>query len=469
MSNTNEKLWQDCLDLIKAEIGDEMFNNWFSSTRFVDFSRNELTLLVPSQYISQQYDSRFEDIFFSSIEKVFGMETQVFYQYDIIQGEQDTRVQLPSTVTGINKGGRTEGEIHPSGTGGAEEEEEFDDRLSSSYTFDNYCVSSSNRYVWTIGKAIADHPEDNSFNPLFLYGNVGVGKTHLMQAIGRGYKQKCPHAKVLYVQLLEFINQLSVARVKGSIPDLVNYYKNIDMLLVDDIQEMAGKQGTINTLFSIFNYLHQSNKKLIFSCDRPPMELKDIADRMIDRFKWGSVEPIPNPDFELRKKILYSKAKSGGLNLSDEIIDVIAKNMQGSVRELEAVVAGLILRAVRLSVPLSTQLAMEVMRNTVKSNTKSINFDMIVEITAERFKINPDVIFSRSKVRDISEARQIIMFIADKHLNLPSTSIAAKLKRKHTTVLHGITTIKNRLSIEKDMADSIEWIEKELFKERNLV
>ncbi len=237
----------------------------------------------------------------------------------------------------------------------------------------------------------------------------------------------------------------------------------MDVLLIDDLQELSHKDGTANVLFPIFNHLHQNGKALVFTCDRPPMELDGIADRLIDRFKWGITEQLPKPDLALRKKILTFKASKNGLNLPSDVIDLIAESATNSVRELEGIVMGIYLRSIKLNVPITLQLAQEVMQHSVKkTEQKIINFDMIVEATADYYKLNPDVIFSKSRIRDIADARQVIMYLCHKLTSLSSSAIGQKLNRRHATVLHGISTITDRLPYTKELSLAIEKIEEDL-------
>ena len=237
----------------------------------------------------------------------------------------------------------------------------------------------------------------------------------------------------------------------------------MDVLLIDDLQELSHKDGTAKVLFPIFNHLHQNGKALVFTCDRPPMELDGIADRLIDRFKWGITERLPKPDLALKKKILQFKASKSGLSLPPEVIDLIAEQSTGSVRELEGIVMGILTRSITLNAPIDLNLAQEVMKNSIKKvEKKTINFDMIVEATAEFYRLNPDVIFSNSRVRDIADARQVIMYLCHKLTSLSSSAIGQKLNRRHATVLHGISAITDRLPYAKELSMAVEKIEEGL-------
>lgn len=342
---------------------------------------------------------------------------------------------------------------------------DFDPQLNEALTFENYCVGESNRLPFTIAEYIANNPGKNDFNPFFLYGDVGVGKTHLIQAIGIRVKERNPNAKVLFVTLRQFQNLMANATIHKNIPSFLNWFQQMDVLLIDDLQELSHKDGTAKVLFPIFNHLHQNGKALVFTCDRPPMELDGITDRLIDRFKWGITEKLPKPDFALRKKILQFKASKNGLDFPIEVIELIAERATGSVRELEGIVMGILTRSITLNAPITLELAQEVMKHSIKKvEQKVINFDMIVEETADFYKLNPDVIFSKSRVRDVADARQVIMYLAHKHTSLSSSAIGQKLNRRHATVLHGISAIKDRLPFAKELSVAIDSIEGDLLR-----
>ncbi len=460
MSITHQSLWQKCLQLIRKQIGDQLFSTWFSDVKSVSFDGTTLIIQVPSHYVRQLYEDRFYEPLGKALTQVYGSDVELFYQIGIVQDDASATVRLPGSAP-ANVQKRPQQSQRQSAE--APRREDISG-LKEDYIFENYCVGESNCLPFTIAKSIADHPDSNDFNPFVVYGNVGVGKTHLIQAIGHRLLEQSSRSRVVYVPMRNFQNQYSIATMQGKVPDFINFYQNIDVLLIDDLQELSGKKGTIEALYPIFNHLHQGGKKLIFTCDRPPVALEGIIDRLLDRFKWGSTEELPDPDLELRKKILRVKAAAGGLDLGEDVIDVIASNVVGSVRELEGVVAGLISRAIFLSVPITPILAAEVVKKTVKPRSKTINFDMIIEQTAEAFDISPDVIFSRSRVRDIADSRQVIMYLASKYLDLSLTAIGTKLNRLHSTVLHGIKAVKDRLPFEPQLAERIQSIEKELNK-----
>ncbi|MDE6578363.1 MAG: chromosomal replication initiator protein DnaA [Muribaculaceae bacterium] len=458
--------WNRCLDIIRDNIGDTKTVTWFLPAKPLSFQDNTLTLGIPSNFFYEKYEDEFYSILSSTLKKVFGPAVRLDYEISIIRNDNDSKVKFHASKQSHavkNKFIQSMQAPSPLGDSLSDKKPDFDPQLNESLNFENYCIGESNRLPFTIAEYIANHPGKNDFNPFFLYGDVGVGKTHLIQAIGIRVKERNPNAKVLFVTLRQFQNLMANATIRKQIPSFLNWFQQMDVLLIDDLQELSHKDGTAKVLFPIFNHLHQNVKALVFTCDRPPMELDGIADRLIDRFKWGITERLPKPDLALKKKILSFKAAKNGLSLPPEVIDIIAEQSTGSVRELEGIVMGILTRSITLNAPIDLTLAQEVMRNSIKKvERKAINFDMIVEATAEFYRLNPDVIFSKSRVRDIADARQVIMYLCHKLTSLSSSAIGQKLNRRHATVLHGISAIADRLPYTKELSLAVEKIEEGL-------
>ncbi|MCH5227546.1 MAG: chromosomal replication initiator protein DnaA [Muribaculaceae bacterium] len=459
--------WQKVVQIITDNIGEQRAQIWFGVAEPQSFVDNRLTLKLPSEYFVEKYDYDFYNILTSSLRKVFGDLVKLDYELELIHNDRDSRVKISGAHQSPNIKNKFIQSIQaPKPILDYEEKkQEFDPQLNEALNFENYCEGSSNKLPLTIAKYIAENPGKNDFNPFFLYGDVGVGKTHLIQAIGIRVKETKPNAKVSFVTLRQFQQLYQNAVIKKQVPYFIQWYQQMDVLLIDDLQELSHKSGTTDALFAIFNHLHQHGKAIIFTCDRRPIELDGIADRLIDRFKWGITEELPKPDIELKKKILEFKASKNGLGLSKEVIDIIAEGSTGSVRELEGIVMGIITRSIYLNCPITPQLAREVMKHSVRPKAqKVINFDMIVETTAEYYNLNPDVVFSKSRLRDVADARQIIMYLSHKLTSLSSSAIGQKLNRSHTTVLHGIQQVDNRVNFTKDLQDAVMSIEAELKK-----
>lgn len=442
----------------------EVFDVWFRNTESVNFKDGKVTLSVPSEYFVTQYEHRFYNVMRSAFRKVYGAGVKIEYTYNVVGSDPSSSVTIESSSPSASINNpivkQTARPANPINSGVLYEE--VDSQLNPIYNFENYCVGNSNKLPFTIAEFIGNNPRKTDFNPFFLYGSTGVGKTHLIQAIGIRVKEKIPTARVLYITARIFENQYGNAVREKKINDFINFYQSIDVLLIDDIQELTGKPGIQNAFFPIFNFLHQKGKLLIMTSDRPPVELDGIMDRLLNRFKWGVTEILPGPDAELRRQILRQKSAKNGLALPESVIEVIANHVTESVRELEGVVMSLITRATLLNLPITPELAKVVMQSAVKVQKRKVNFDMIVEATAAHYNLDADVIFSRSRVRDISDARQAIMYLASKHTDLSSTSIGYKLGRTHVTVLHGIKTVENRMGVEAAFQESIESIEKAL-------
>lgn len=465
MENNCQHKWNKVLEHIRDNIGTERFDTFFKRAELLDYSREEncLTIGIPSHYFYERYEDTFYNVIRSATRRNFGPTVKIKYEYQTVANDQKSAITIP----GSKNSHLLQNKLYNSYQKDKDQVrgEEIDSQLNPAHNFENYCVGESNRLAVTIAKYIAKNPGRAEFNPFFLYGNVGVGKTHLIQAIGIQIKEQNPNAKVLFTTIRQFQNLYAHATMNKQIPGFINWYQQLDVIMFDDLQELSNKSGTAEALFPIFNHLRNNRKNLIFTCDRPPVELDGMTDRLIDRFKWGVTEQLPKPDYNLKKKILQFKAQKNGLELQDEVIEYIAKCPTESIRELEGIVMGLLTRSITLNVPITLQLAQQVIKHTVKPSAKKVlNFDMILEVTSEHFKLNPDAIYSSSRMRDISDARQVIMYLVHKHTQLSSPAIGHKLNRKHTTVLHGINSIKERLPFSQDLTDAINAIETELFR-----
>ena len=451
--------WNRCLDVIKANMPAEQFNVWFAPIVAVDFDQknNRVTLKVPSQFFVEQIEGRYINILSSSLKRVFGENVKLTYKYNVVGGDDDTAA-LQSNDNSSNKL-KQELKIRKAPAANPFEHndrlDDIDPQLNPRYTFENYCSSMSNKLAKSIGLAIAEHPEVKTYNPMFVFGATGVGKTHLLQAIGIKLKENNPRMRVLYVSSRVFESQYTTAVHQKKINDFINFYQSIDVLLLDDIQFFAGKPGTQNTFFHIFNHLHQHQRQLVMSSDCRPGDLDGMEPRLISRFKWGMTVELEKPDLELRRKFLDMKAAQDGLNINSEVLDFIAANVTDSVRELEGVMVSLLAHATMLGQDITVELARSVIGNTVKVNPRQMTLETIAETVAEHYKLSTDLIYGKSRKREISDARQLVMYLAKKEAQMSSTSIGAKLDRTHATVLHACIQIEQRMSIEKDFSREV--------------
>ena len=461
MSNVAQ-MWNRCLDVIKANLPAEQFDAWFAPIVAVDLDQenNRVTLRAPSQFFVEKIEGRYFAILSAAMKKVFGENVKLTYKYNMVNNDDASAVEQVADASSVKF--KQELKIRKPRVANPFEQndvlEDIDPQLNPKYTFENYCTSMSNKLAVSIGQAITDHPEVKTYNPLFVFGTTGVGKTHLLQAIGIRLKEQNPRMRVLYVSARVFESQYTTAVIQKKVNDFINFYQSIDVLLLDDIQFLAGKPSTQNTFFHIFNHLHQHQRQLVMSSDCRPSDLDGMEPRLISRFKWGMTVALEKPDYDLRRKFLAMKAAQDGLNISDEVLDYIATHVTESVRELEGVMVALLAHATMLGQDITIDLAHSVIGNTVKVSQRQVTFESIAETVADYYNLPTEVIYGKSRKREISDARQLVMYLAKKEAQMSSPSIGAKLYRTHATVLHACIQIEQRMSIEKDFSREVQAI-----------
>lgn len=458
MNEDKNNLWERCLKIIKDNLSETLYESWFAPIKMESYEDNVLTLRVPTSYYVEQLDGRFYNLLALTLIRVYGKGIRLKYSYDVIK---------PATPPAVDDGAGTVTEEPLHGVVKSPVKDPFapqeydvlDPQLNQSYTFENYCESKSNKLAYTIAKSIATNPKCQTFNPLFVFGPTGVGKTHLIQAIGNKMKEENQGCRVLYLSARTFESQYTTAVRKNTVNDFINFYQSIDMLIIDDVQEFAGKTGTQNTFFHIFNYLHNKQKHLILSCDCPPSELDGMEPRLLSRFKWGMTVELSRPDYELRKNVFLNKAKREGVEIPMDVVDFVAENVKDNVRELEGVLVSLLAYATALNQSLTTDLARNVLANSVKISKRQITFDGIVEAVCSQFSIETKDLFSKSRKREVADSRQLVMALAKKHTKMSSTNIGLKLHRNHATVLYACKAIEERLSVDKEFRALVAKIE----------
>ena len=459
----NILLWKKCLEILRDNLENEQFTALFEPIVAVGFEDNKLTLKLPSQYYVQRIEEDYFGLFSATLRRVYGNDVKLFYTYNIIEDTPGTSVTLEHDNSSSKINSRVLRQMqqlpNPFET---EELDDIDPQLNPRYTFENYCGSMSNKLAVSVGKAIAEDPNCKTFNPMFVFGPTGVGKTHLIQAIGIKIKELRPRTRVLYTTSRIFELQYTTAVKKNKVNDFISFYQSIDVLILDDIQELAGKQGTQNAFFHIFNHLHQNQKQLIMSSDCRPSDMDGMVPRLISRFKWGMTVELYKPDYELRRGVLKMKASQDGLELGDDVIDFIAQNVTESVRDLEGIVVALLAHATMLNQEIDLELAKSVVGNTVNVNKKQMSFELIAETVTRFYNIDMELLYGKSRKREISDARQLVMYLTKKNTQMSSTNIGQKLYRDHATVLHACKQIEQRLSIEKKFKIEVEMIENEI-------
>ena len=459
MQTEYAKKWEECLKIIRDIIPAEQFKYWFEPLSFLSMKDNVLTISCPSEFFSEQLEERYFKVLGPSLKRVFGNGIHLIYEFPIVAGDPTTHVNVdsahPSQVV----------KPAPGASSNPFREkfvEEIESQLNPVYTFENYVISESNKVARSIGEAIANDPKLQTFNPLFVFGSCGVGKTHLIQAIGIRIKERDPRARVLYITARLFESQYTAAVQRSKVNEFISFYQSIDTLIIDDIQDFIGKDKTQRTFVHIFNHLKQNSKQLIMSSDCCPSEMEGMEERLLSRFKSGMTARLDKPDYQLRREVLERKARRDGLVLPPDVMDYLATNVTESIRELEGVMVSLLAHATFLNKEITVDLARRVLANAVKLNRRTLNFETITKTVATYYGLDADQIFTKTRKREVSDARQMVMYLAKKHTKMPLKAIGARLQRTHATVLYACRLIDERLPLEKKLQEEVAEIEKTL-------
>lgn len=469
-----KEVWQNCLKIIKDNVSPISFKTWFEPIIPVKLEKNVLTIQVPSPFFYEYLEEQYIDILRKTLRKELGSEAKLEYSvvmerngfssskpYTVkfptqdktdlknrpvpVQSTPESQIKNPFVIPGIKK-------LH------------VDSQLNSEYTFANFIEGECNRLARSAGLAVAQSPGKTAFNPLFIYGSSGLGKTHLAQAIGIEAKQRFPEKTVLYVNAVKFQTQFVDAHIKNNnINDFLHFYQMIDVLILDDVHEFAGKEKTQDAFFHIFNHLHQSGKQLILTSDQPPAELQGLEQRLLSRFKWGLSADLQAPDFETRVSILKRKIYNDGIVVPGNVTEYIASNITQNIRELEGALISMLAQSTLNHKEITVELASEMIDKLVKNTRRDITIDYIQKIVCEYFGLPTDVLQTKTRKREIVQARQIAMYFS-KGLTKSSLSTIGSVigSKDHATVLHACKTVNNLMDTDKRFKSQIDDIEKRL-------
>ena len=455
-------LWNKCLAVIQDIVPEAAFNTWFKPIIPLSYEGNKFTIQVPSQFFYEYLEEKYVNVLKVTIHRVFGAGTSLNYRVMVDKTTEKT-VDYP-TENAAASGLRTQSSIRNVTQAPnpfvSVMPQDLDPQLNPKYSFENYFEGTSNKLVRTAGEAVAQNPGKTTFNPLFVFGPSGVGKTHLCHAIGRRIRELYPQKKVLYVTAHLFRVQFTDAIRKNTTNDFLHFYQNIDVLLLDDIQELIGMDKTQNTFFHIFNHLHQLGKQLILTSDKAPVELQGMEERLITRLKWGLTAELFRPDLDLRKKILKDKISHDGIVIPEEVFNFIANNVTENVRDLEGILVSLMANAVINNREIDLALAKRIISQAVHLEKKRLSVQMIQDIVCKYFNLEPAMIQTNSRKREVVQARQITMYLSKKYTDNSFSSIGKIVgKRDHATVLHACKTIKDQIETNKSFRASVEEIE----------
>lgn len=461
MLNHPEQLWNRCLSVIKDNISEASYNTWFEPIVALKYENNVFVLQVPSQFFVEYIEEKYIDLLRMTLYRVVGNGTRLEYRV-LIDKSNGKGTQIPSANEQPKPKANTTSANYISPYH-KPQLPEIDPQLNPSYNFNNLIEGNSNKLARTAGISIANEPGKTIFNPLFVYGQSGVGKTHLANAIGVMSKQLHPDKRILYVSANTFQIQYTDAVRSNSVNDFLNFYQTIDVLIVDDIQEFAGKTGTQNTFFHIFNHLHQTGKQLILTSDRSPVVLVGLEQRLLTRFKWGLSAEIEKPDFQLRKAILENKIYRDGLEIPDEVVSFIAANVVDNVRDLEGTLVSLLAHSTLVDVPIDVELAEKIVSRIVTITHKTNTVEKIRDVVCEYFSLSVDAISTKSRKREVVQARQIAMYLSKQLTKNSLSSIGFTIgQRDHATVLHACKIVTDLMDIDKNFRSSVHEIQERL-------
>lgn len=448
-------LWNQCRDILADNMSNSAFQTWFAPIVPLSFHDNVLVLQVKSQFIAEYIEENYIDLLSKVLFRVFGPETRLQYRVLI-----DADSGAGSTIPSDGAQTRMHEPITNAVQHAAMPASTLDSQLNENYTFATFIAGEPNKLARSAGLTIAKKPGYNTFNPFFLYGGSGVGKTHLANAIGNQVKISDPSKRVLYVAANTFKLQYQDAATNNRIPDFLNFYQQIDVLIVDDVQYFSGLKGTQDTFFHIFNYLQQSHKQLILTSDRSPLELKDIEDRLLTRFKWGLCAEITRPDFALRKAILLSKMQHEGVSLSDEVVDFIATNVTSSIRDLEGVLASLLAYSTLEDKDIDLALTEQVVGRLVDIRPRQVELSEILQAVSEHYNVSVKAITSIVRSKEIMAARHVAIYLSHTLTDNSLSEIGMYMgNRSHATVLHSCSVIENQLKNDPVLRHQVNQIQ----------
>ncbi len=468
IQNRHIEVWNSCLHVIRQVIEPQKFETWFKPIRPVSMVDSTLTVEVPSDFFREYLEDAFLDIIKKTLKRVIGADARLVYMVRPVKTDQAMQYPAATGLTPVNKA-ISINTYNPANAPGpfvypGISKVVVNPRLNPVYCFDNLVEGECNKMGITAGASISSAPGKTPFNPLFLFGGPGLGKTHIAQAIGIAIKEKYPDLVVLYVTGNEFKTQyMDAVNVRNKLTDFLAYYMKMDVLIVDDIQDLIG-QGSQNAFFNIFNHLHQSGKQLIFTSDRAPVNLQNFEERLLSRFKWGLSVELSRPDYATRLEMLKSRCFREGVSIDDNVLEFLAARIKSNFRELEGALISLIAHATLTRQEVTVELAQNITEKIVSEEQDEITIDKVQSVVCEYFNITRDTLLSKSRKRQIVQARQIAMYLSRNLIsNCSLATIGAELGGKdHATVLHACTTVSDLMSTDKSFKQYITDINKML-------
>ncbi|WP_108868275.1 chromosomal replication initiator protein DnaA [Aquimarina aquimarini] len=473
MNVTAQSVWDSCLSFIEDNITPQAYKTWFEPIKAVKLTDGALSIQVPSKFFYEWLEEHYVNLLKVSLTRELGEGAKLVY---VIKMENTYGNKKPFTekIPSANRTAVNSQEVDvPIKSKNPELKNPFvipgirnvkiESQLNPSYNFENFLEGDSNRLARSAGMAVANKPGGTSFNPLLIFGGVGLGKTHLAHAIGVNIKDNYPEKTVLYISAEKFTQQYIESVKKNNRNDFIHFYQIIDVLIVDDIQLLSGKAGTQDVFFHIFNHLHQNGKQVILTSDKAPVDMQDIEQRLLSRFKWGLSAELHQPDFETRISIIKNKLYRDGVEMPEDIVEFLANNIKTNIRELEGAIISLIAHSSFNKKDITIDLAKAIVDNYVKNTKREVSIDYIQKVVSDYFQMDVETLQSKTRKRHIVQARQLAMFFAKKLTKASLASIGTQIgKRDHATVLHACKTVDNLSSTDKQFRKYVEDLGKKL-------
>ncbi len=465
MTKTCETVWQNCLDIIKDIVEWQHFKTWFEPIKSVSLKNKVLTIQVPSQFFYEYIEEHYINLIAKTLKRELGKEARLEYRIMVDSGNgqhEPQTMDLPANNIRIYNNNVMDFPLvinnpvkNPFVIPGLKKMQ-IDPQLNPVYTFDSLIEGDCNRVARRAGKTVAEKPGANSFNPLVIYGGVGLGKTHLAQAIGNEVKKVNGNKVVLYVSSEKFINQFQDHSRNNAINDFIHFYQLIDVLIIDDVQFFARAERSQDAFFAIFNHLHQSGKQLVLTTDKAPKDLDGLQERLLSRFRWGLSADLQMPEYETRIEILERKMKNDGLEMPREVVKYLAYNINTNIRELEGALISLLAQSSLNKREIDLELAKKVLRNHIKTSSKEITIDNIQKMVCEYYDVPYEKLQQKTRKREIVQARQITMYLAKAFTKNSLKTIGEHFGgRDHTTVIHSCQTVKDLMDTDSVFKENV--------------
>lgn len=454
-------VWNNCLDIIRKSIDSKLFKTWFEPIKPVRLFEDALTIQVPNKFFYEMLEEHYVEELRTAVRSELGPNGSLEYNI-MVENHRQISQHLPNPKVKATLKKEEFKVINPFVIPGIRKMK-VDSQLNAIYTFDNFVNGECNRFPGSAGMAIAKKPGGTAFNPLVIYGDVGLGKTHLSQAIGNEVHKNFEDKQVLYLTTEKFTSQVIHAIKNNSVDDFMNFYHMVDVLIIDDIQFLSNRPKTQEIFFNIFNQLHQTGKQIILTSDRSPKDLIEMDERLISRFKWGLVADLKSPDFETRLRILDKKLENEPMQLSQEIKEYICAHIKNNIREIEGVVISLVAQSTLNKSEIDMKLVKGIIKQFVSPIDKEVSVENIKMLVAKHFDIPVEKLQSKTRLRDIVVARQLSMYLAKNYTNDSLKSIGASFGgRDHSTVLYSLKTVRDMMDTDQSFKDKVNYLVKKV-------